>query len=255
MRSIFVILITAFIGTVYAAPKVQATPVQPPTVLVYNLETNQSVYSDNVDAIRPMASITKLMTAMVTLDHFQLSDRITIGKKQTATVESLLIKVLVRSDNHASEQLARAYPGGRQGFLLSMHTKSQSLGLESTRFDDPSGLLMTNTSTARDLVKLVAAAGNYPFIRDISSKPEIIEFVKDKKRTKQITLSNTNRSILADFQNIIVSKTGFTSRAGRCLAMLVERQGAKYAVIILGEPSKQAREKIARNILAYTLLI
>lgn len=255
MRSIFVILITAFIGTVYAAPRVQAPMVQPPTVLVYNLDTNQPVYGDNVDVIRPVASITKLMTAMVVLDHFQLSDKISINKKQKATVESLLTKVLVRSDNHASEQLARAYPGGREAFLLSMNTKSQSLGLEYTRFNDPSGLIMTNTSTAHDLVKLVAAAGNYAFIRDISSQPEITETVQSKRRTKQIVLANTNRSILTDFRNIVVSKTGFTTRAGRCLAMLVERQGAKYAVIILGEPSKQARENIARNILAFTLMI
>lgn len=255
MRCILVLLISAVIGLAHAAPRAQAHMVQPPTVLVYNLETNQPVYSDNVYVIRPVASITKLMTAMVVLDHFQLNDKILINKKQAATIESLLVKLLVLSDNHASEQLAKAYPGGRAGFLVSMNVKSQSLGLEYTRFDDPSGLLMTNTSTAHDLVKLVAAAGNYSFIREISSQPEIVETVQSKNRTKQITLANTNRSILADFRNIVVSKTGFTSRAGRCLAMLVERRGAKYAVIILGEPSKQARENIARNILAFTLMI
>jgi D-alanyl-D-alanine endopeptidase (penicillin-binding protein 7) len=112
---------------------------------------------------------------------------------------------------------------------------------------------MTNVTTAHDLAKMVAAAGTYPFISAVSSKPEIKETIQVKKKSKTVTLPNTNQKILFDFSNILVSKTGFTSRAGRCLAMLVERQGLKYAIIILGEPSNKARETVARNLLALTL--
>jgi len=252
MQRIFLIIITAFIGTAYAKPRVQVVPPEPPTVLVYNISENQTVIGDNVDIVRPMASITKLMTSIVVLDHFELTDKVSIGKKQTATVESLLTRVLVRSDNYASELLAKAYPGGRENFLSAMNSKAKQLGLSNTQFNDPSGLIMTNTTTAHDLAKLVAAAGTYSFISKTSSQPEIIETISGKKKSKTVTLANTNKTILADFKNILVSKTGFTSRAGRCLVMLVERQGAKYAIIILGEPSKQARETVARNLLALT---
>lgn len=253
MQKIFLIIIAAFIGTANAKPKVQAPVIDPPTVLVYNLNDNQTVISNNVDVVRPMASITKLMTAIVALDHFALDDKVQVSKRQTATVETLLTRLLVRSDNHASEMIAKAYPGGRENFLSAMNTKAQVLGLTNTKFDDPSGLNMTNTATAHDLAKLVAVAGNYSFISKVSSQPEITETVSTKKKTKTLTMANTNRSLLVDFKNVLVSKTGFTSRAGRCLAMLVERQGVKYAIIILGEPSKQARENVARKLLALTV--
>jgi len=253
MHKIILIIILAFIGTANAKSKVQAPVIEPPTVLVYNVNEGQTILGDNLDVVRPVASITKLMTAIVALDHFSLTDNISIGKKQTVTVESLLTRLLVRSDNHASELLAKAYPGGRENFLSAMNVKAQTLGLSNTKFDDPSGLIMTNTATAYDMAKLVAVAGNYSFISKVSSQPEITETVSTKKKTKTMTIANTNRSILVDFKNVLVSKTGFTSRAGRCLAMLVERQGVKYAIIILGEPTKQARESAARKLLALTV--
>ena len=253
MHRIILIIIAAFIGVAHAAAKPPAKPLDPPTVLVYNVNDDQTIISTNTDLVRPMASITKLMTAMVVLDYFSTKEAIKINKNQTQTVESLLTRLLVRSDNTASEILAKAYPGGRENFLIAMNNKTQALGLTSTRFDDPSGLIMTNVTTAHDLAKMVAAAGNYPFISEVSSKPEIKETIQVKKKSKTITLPNTNQKILFEFNNILVSKTGFTSRAGRCLAMLVERQGLKYAIIILGEPSNKARETVARNLLALTL--
>lgn len=251
MRGIIFIILVLSLGVASAQPRRPAAPyTPPPTVLVYNLNENQIVISNNADVVRPMASITKLMTAMVVLDNFSLDDKVRINKKQELTVEVLLTRLLVRSDNSASEILAKAYPGGRDHFLRAMNDKAKLLGLEDTYFNDPSGLIPTNIATAHDLAKLVAIAGNYDFIAQVSSKPEAEEVLKDKKKTVKHVLPNTNKRILSDFNHILVSKTGFTSRAGRCLAMLVEGRGYKYAIIILGEPSGQSREDMARNLLA-----
>ena len=256
MRKIILTIILAVIGTVQAKSKQPPAPppIEPPTILVHNINTDQTVVSDNADIVRPMASITKLMTAMVALDHYRLSDRISTGRKTTETVESLMTRLLVRSDNGASEILAQNYPGGRTKFLEAMNVKTKLLGLNNTQFNDPSGLIATNTTTAKDLVKLVSAAGTYEFISAVSRQPEIQQTTPGKKRPHTVVMPNTNRNILFEFNNILVSKTGFTSRAGRCLAMLVDKQGQRYAIIILGEPSKQAREQVARNLLTLNIV-
>lgn len=252
MRKIILTIILAVIGTVQAKTKQPAPPpIDPPTILLHNINTDQTVVSDNADIVRPMASITKLMTAMVALDHYKLADRIKTGKKTTETVENLMTRLLVRSDNHASEILAQNYPGGRSSFLEAMNLKTKLLGLNNTHFDDPSGLIATNTTTARDLVKMVNAAGSYEFISHTSRQPEVQQITPGKKKPHTVVLPNTNRTILFEFNNILVSKTGFTSRAGRCLALLVDKHGQKYAIIILGEPTKQAREQVARNLLTF----
>jgi D-alanyl-D-alanine endopeptidase (penicillin-binding protein 7) len=220
------------------------------TVLVYNVGTKETVLSENADVIRPMASITKLMTAMIALDRYELSDKLPTSKKSSVTVEQLLIRLLVRSDNGAAEVLAQNYPQGRTAFIRAMNDRSAQLGLADTKFSDPSGILPTNTTTAKELVKLVAAAGNYNFIRRISSQPAIYQTSQVKKKTKTVTFANTNSNILFEFNNILVSKTGFTYKAGRCLAMLVDRNGQEHVIIILGERTKQSRDQLARNLLS-----
>lgn len=241
MRNIILLILLTVVAGVQAS--------ESHTVLVYNVGTKETVLSENADVIRPMASITKLMTAMIALDRYELSDKLPTGKKSRATVEQLLIKLLVRSDNGAAEVLARNYPQGRTAFIRAMNNRSAQLGLVDTKFSDPSGL-MPNTSTAKELVKLVAAAGNYNFIRRISSQPAIYQTSQVKKKTKTVTLANTNSSILFEFNNILVSKTGFTYKAGRCLAMLVDKNGQEHVIIILGERTKQSRDQLARNLLS-----
>lgn len=199
------------------------------SVLVYDVAAGQPIISENADVVRPMASITKLMTAIVSLETYSLDSK--ISKK--TTVRSLLTNLLVRSDNNAAEVLARHHPEGRRGFMLAMNTKAWALGLTHTHFDDPSGLISTNISTARELAKLVEVAGSYEFIRHASSQYE----------------HNTNKPILEQFKNILVSKTGFTSQAGRCVALLVDRADGNHAIIILGEPTRQARDELAKNLL------
>ena len=241
MRNIILLILLTVVAGVQAS--------ESHTVLVYNVGTKETVLSENADVIRPMASITKLMTAMIALDRYELSDKLPTGKKSRATVEQLLIKLLVRSDNGAAEVLARNYPQGRTAFIRAMNNRSAQLGLVDTKFSDPSGL-MPNTSTAKELVKLVAAAGNYNFIRRISSQPAIYQTSQVKKKTKTVTLANTNSSILFEFNNILISKTGFTYKAGRCLAMLVDKNGQEHVIIILGERTKQSRDQLARNLLS-----
>ena len=241
MRNIILLILLTVVASVQAS--------ESHTVLVYNVGTKETVLSENADVIRPMASITKLMTAMIALDRYELSDKLPTGKKSRATVEQLLIKLLVRSDNGAAEVLARNYPQGRTAFIRAMNDRSTQLGLVDTKFSDPSGL-MPNTSTAKELVKLVAASGNYNFIRRISSQPAIYQTSQVKKKTKTVTLANTNSNILFEFNNILVSKTGFTYKAGRCLAMLVDKNGQEHVIIILGERTKQSRDQLARNLLS-----
>ena len=223
--------------------------IEPPSILVYNVSTSQTVVSSNTDVVRPMASITKLMTAMIALDKYSLDDRVKIGKKSSTTVEQLLTNLLVRSDNNAAEVLAKYHPHGRSSFLDAMNAKAQLLGLTHTEYHDASGLIATNLTTANELAQLVAYAGTYPFIRQTSTLVEIETKKKIKNKVRTVKLGNTNKSILFEFDNILVSKTGYTSRAGRCLAMLVDSHGEQYAIIILGEPTKLARDNLARNLL------
>jgi len=246
MRNIILLLLLTVVAGVQAS--------EAHTVLVYNVGTKETVLSENADVIRPMASITKLMTAMIALDRYALSDKLPTGKKSSITVEQLLIRLLVRSDNAAAEVLARNYPRGRTAFIRAMNDRSAQLGLADTKFSDPSGILPTNTTTAKELVKLVAASGNYNFIRRISSQPAIYQTSQVKKKTKTVTLANTNDSILFEFNNILVSKTGFTYKAGRCLAMLVDKNGQEHVIIILGERTKQSRDQLARNLLTISTI-
>jgi D-alanyl-D-alanine endopeptidase (penicillin-binding protein 7) len=229
--------------------KVQQIKIPPPTVFVYNNTLNKSVVTDNIDAVRPMASITKLTTAMVALDYYTLTDKILLGKKNSITVEQAMTKLLVRSDNSMAELLARNYPGGRDKFLEAMNAKARSLNLSVTKFNDPSGLDAGNVTTATELAHIVTAAGRYPFITKTTSQPEVASVYTIKNKIRTVSLPNTNRTILFEFDNILVSKTGFTTRAGRCLALLVDNRGEQYAIIILGEPSKQARDQVARNLI------
>lgn len=241
MRKIFLLLVLSFSTLTWSKEQ--------PTILVYNTNTKETVLSENADAVRPMASITKLVTAMVALDHYALTDKLPLSKTSSVTVEQLLIRLLITSDNYASEILARNYPQGRTAFIRTMNTQIQQLGLIKTEFADPSGLSSANTTTARELVKIVSVAGTYNFIRKISSQAEVHQTSGSNRKSKTVTLINTNKSILFEFNNILISKTGFTNKAGRCLAMLVDQNGQQHAIIIMGEPTKTARDQVARNLL------
>lgn len=236
MRLKFITIITAFYTALASAASMEHS------VLVYNNTTKRIVIEQNAATQRPIASITKLMTAMVVLDTYQLHEQLPIAKRKTASVETMLTNLLVRSDNHLAEVLSRTYPGGRAKFMEAMNLKTLQLGLYHTYFDDPSGLSAKNVSTAEELARLVTHAGSYEFIRRTS-------IMQDIPVNSKLKLPNTNKAILVDHSNITLSKTGYTNLAGRCLALMVNSSGHQYTIIILGEPNKNMRERLARNLL------
>ncbi len=206
------------------------------------------------DQKRPIASITKLMTALLVVESKQpLDTKITyqgwIWQKKTVSRQELLESLLIRSDNAASESLASAWAGGRKEFLIQMNRKAKELGMANTFFDDPSGLSAKNISTAEDVAKLINAAAKHEIIKRISISKYVLVERDIKQKINQIEIPNTNQGLLFEFDSIILSKTGFTRKAGWCLALMVEKNSQKYTVVILGEHTPQSRADKARHLI------
>lgn len=229
----------------------------PQSVLLYNDTTGHHLINQNPDTVRPIASITKLMTAMIALDYDQTLDRPLkmVGKvrgilpRGVWTREEVLQAMLIRSDNDAAETLAADYPGGRSAFIEAMNTKARLLGMPDANFSDPSGLDNRNVTNLTGVKRLLLASDDYPLIREISVKKHALFEQRYKKKIRKIELPNTNKELLFEFDNIVVTKTGLTTPAGWCLGMVVEQRGQKYVVVILGARNKFERLKIAREIM------
>ena len=259
MNKFLTILIICCVVTAQAATKNNRAIKPAPrahSIMVVNQSTKQTLVSENAEDIRPMASITKLMTAMVVLDQHPSMDMEIVTARDRkgrvtgrATVKELLTRLLVRSDNAASEILSRNFLGSREEFLAEMNIKAARIGMPNTSFADPSGLDARNTTTAREIVVMVTAAGTYSEIRRAASLREAQIEVLVGRRVRTVSLLNTNHRILFEFDNIVVSKTGYTTPAGRCLALLVEQGGQQFAVVILGAPTPVARDQQARDLL------
>lgn len=223
---------------------------------LYNETTEQSIVVTN-DKQRPIASLTKLMTAMVAIDlpmnlntQYRLSNK--AGSRlpsKTYTKRELLTALLVRSDNAAAETLAENYPGGRKEFIKMMNSKAKRLGMNNTWFVDPTGLDSGNVSTVEDVSLMISKASKYEFITENSVKKEASFDIPKKNKTKTVTLTNTNRSLLYEFDNITTSKTGFTNAAGFCLALTVQKNDQKYIVVILGAKNPSQRADIAKELM------
>jgi len=202
------------------------------------------LYAKNVDAVVPIASITKLMTAMVVLDaQLALTDRITIATADlddikgtrsrlkvgtTLTRGELLHLALMSSENRAAAALGRTYPGGRSAFVAAMNQKAIALGMWRSRFVDGTGLSSENVSTAQELAKLADAAYRYPLIREYTTHPD--HQVK-LANGKVVTYRNSNGLVRNPAWTIGLSKTGYISEAGRCL--VIQAQIAAKPVIIV----------------------
>lgn len=225
------------------------------SVIVYNVNTDTVIEQQNAWAIRPIASITKLMTAIVALEYYNLDYKIPLARKQSVTVSTLLTSLLVRSDNQAAEILAKNYPGGRSAFVAAMNDRAVKYNLPNTRFIDPSGLGVFNISNAVEVAGLVYMASEYEFVRTVSAQPEIYTVVKTKYGYKERPVYNhTSKNLLVEFDNILLSKTGYTSKAGRCITMMIEKNNQKQIIVILGEPTKQRRDNLARQLIAQNSL-
>ena len=228
-----------------------------PSVWLYNQTQDHLVVERNAHQIRPFASITKLMTAMIVIDQdwnwerrLQLSkladSRLPTGKY---TRGELLRALLINSNNAAAETFAADYPGGRAAFLQAMNQRAWSLGMYSTQFQDPSGLSSGNVSNAGDLGAMIRAAGEYSIIRDISTQSHMAVETRSRKRTRTMELNNTNGRALGMIDNVRVGKTGFTNPAGFCVGLQVEQQGEVYLVVVLGAKNSAKRLDLVKNLL------
>ena len=210
------------------------------------------IYEKDVDTIRPIASITKLMTAMVVIDSgVDLNEKITVTKADRDLIQltgsrleygarlsrkEMILIAIMSSENRAAAALGRTYPGGMEKFLLQMNRKAADLGMEDSYFADPAGLKVENVSTARDLVKLVDAAYGYELIRQASTTRRM-ELYPYKGRGP-LTYGNTNRLLKNESWDIGLSKTGYINEAGRCLVMRTIIEGEPVSIVLLNSFGK-----------------
>ena len=210
------------------------------------------IYGKNADQARPIASITKLMTAIVILDSSLPLDRdITITSEDrdllrqtgsrlkpgaTLTRRELLQLALMSSENRAASALARTFPAGKDLFLVFMNEKARALGMHNTRFTDPTGLDTGNRSTPRDLVKLIKAAMRYPIIREATTTRS--SRVAPYKQRGELRFGTTNLLLASEKWDIAVSKTGYINESGRCLVMQAEIENQAVIIVLLNSFGK-----------------
>jgi len=222
--------------------------------MVVRHDDGQLLYSKNANAVVPIASITKVMTAMVVLDaRLPLSDYVTISTDDIddlkgtrsrlkvgsrLTREDLLRLALMASENRAAAALTRAYPGGTRAFVAAMNEKAMQLGMYRSHFVDGTGLSSENVSTARDLVLMVKAAYEYPLIRDFTTESA---FAVELSTGRKLQYRNSNRLVHNDGWDIGLSKTGYISEAGRCLVMQAVISGTPLVMVLLDSQGRLTR--------------
>ena len=223
--------------------------------VVVDANAKRSVYAKGADDVTPIASLTKLMTAMVTLDAKLPDDEmIAIGiddldflkgskSRLRMGVElprhEMLRLALMSSENRAASSLARTYPGGTRAFVAAMNAKAAELGMTHTRYADPTGLSAQNVSTANDLAILVAAAAEYPQIRDFSTTGS--HYVEVQPTGQILGFNNTNNLVKNDKWDIKLSKTGYIREAGKCLVMLATIASKPFVIVLLDSAGKYTR--------------
>jgi D-alanyl-D-alanine endopeptidase (penicillin-binding protein 7) len=230
---------------------------------VADADTSQLLYQKNADKITPIASITKLMTAIVTLDaKLPLGDVVEVSNEDVdklkgtrsplsvgsrLTREDMLHIALMASENRAAACLSRYYPGGRPAFIEAMNRKAHELGMDNTHFVSPNGLSAENVSTALDLVRLVKAACEYPLIRHFSTDTKYDVFV-GKTGKKRLRYVNTDRLVGRPDWVIELQKTGYISESGRCLVMEARVDGRHLIMVFLDSFGKLTSFADARRV-------
>jgi D-alanyl-D-alanine endopeptidase (penicillin-binding protein 7) len=223
--------------------------------LVVDQDTDEVLFSKNSDAVLPIASITKLMTALVvteaglsmdeTLTVTQEDVRGTAGSGMRSrlapgtrlTRGELLHLALMSSENRAAHVLGRTYPGGLRSFIAAMNGKAQDLGMNDTRYVEPTGLSADNRSSAQDLAQLVRAASQYPILRELSTMPAAALALG----RRQVQFRNTNGLVHNPEWEIGLQKTGYISAAGRCVVMQAELAGRKLIMVLLDSAGRYSR--------------
>ena len=221
------------------------------SALVVDIHGND-VYSKDANKARPIASITKLMTAMVTLDaKLPLKNKITITKADRDRVkgtgsrlkygaklsrENMVKLALMSSENRAASSLGRSYPGGTVAFVKAMNKKAKALGMKNSRFADPAGLKPGNKASARDIATMVRAAMRYPLIRKATTTKKMT--VYPYRGRGPLRYGNTNRLLKNNNWEIRLSKTGYIREAGRCLTMQAEISHQPLVIVLLNSYGK-----------------
>jgi len=234
---------------------IKSLKVRSSNAIVVNQNTGEIIYQKNADIKASIASLTKLMTAMVVLDSgLDLDKKITITKADIDRVKrttsrlpigtklsryELLKVALISSDNRAAFALSRSYPSGRKGFINAMNVKAIQLDMQKSQFQDPTGLDKRNISTAKDLLKLVRAAYEYSVIRDFTTTAS--ENIKIGKRKNSIGFNNTNPLVRKGLWDIGLSKTGFIRESGRCLVLQTVINNEPIIIVLLNSYGKLTR--------------
>lgn len=217
------------------------------SALLVDLKTNQILYSSNPDLVVPIASVTKLMTAMVALDaKLSLDEQLPITIRDAVEMQGvfsrvrigseisrreMLLLTLMSSENRAAASLAHHYPGGYAAFIQAMNLKAIELGMSNTRYVEPTGLSERNVSSANDLVKLLRASQAYPLIDELSTHGE--KTVAFRKPNYTLGFRNTNGLVRKPNWDIQLTKTGFTNAAGHCLVMRTVMDQRDVAFVVL----------------------
>ncbi|KAB8313097.1 D-alanyl-D-alanine endopeptidase [Erwinia endophytica] len=232
-------------------PANEATLSQPQiasgSAMVVDLNSNKVIYASHPDLVRPMASLTKLMTVMVTLDaHLPLDELLSVDISHTPEMrgvysrvrlnsqisrKNMMLLALMSSENRAAASLAHHYPGGYNAFIRAMNAKARALGMTHTRYVEPTGLSTQNVSTARDLIKLLIATKRYPLIGQLSTTHEDMATFKSPNYT--LPFRNTNHLVFRPDWNIQLTKTGFTNEAGHCLVMRTVINQRPVALVVM----------------------
>lgn len=235
------------------------------SALIMNSKTGEVLYQKNINRVMPIASISKLMSAMVILDaKLDMNQMVEItpaeidrlkgtgsrlGIGTTLTRSELLHLSLMSSENRATHALGRTYPGGMSAFVAAMNAKAQSLGMYNSRFYEPTGLDFRNVSTAHDLSRLVAAASKYPSIRSNStSNYGSVYTVRGRQSYK-----NSNALVREGSWNIELQKTGYIREAGRSMVVKANVQNQPVTIVLLNSPSSLTRVNDARSIQSWML--
>jgi D-alanyl-D-alanine endopeptidase (penicillin-binding protein 7) len=252
-----------FVLPVAAQPNPGRPDVRAGSYLVMDAEGSRILAAQHANKPVPIASITKLMTALVVLDAGQsLEDQVTIGRQEvrgtrgsasriaegtTLSRGELLRLALMSSENRAASALCHHYPGGQRPCVAAMNAKANALGMRSTRFVEPTGLSAGNVSSPLDLARLVLAAAANPLVAEYSTTPEYSVIL----RRQRAEFHNTNPLVKSASWEIALQKTGYIAEAGRCLVMGTVIDGRQVVIVLLNSWGTQTRFADARRIRAW----
>ena len=269
-KRLTLVFLTLFAGCVMGSAAAQTQFGRDPAKLhlasvnavVVDANAKQSVYAKGADDVTPIASLTKLMTAMVTLDAKLPDDEvISIGVEDLDFLKGtksrlrlgaelprheMLRLALMSSENRAASSLARHYPGGKRAFVEAMNVKAALIGMSHTHYADPTGLDADNVSTAHDLAKLVQAAAAYPLIREFTTTPSYLVELQPTGRT--LGFNNSNALVKNQSWDIQLQKTGYIREAGKCVVMLVNIASKPFVIVLLDSFGRYTRIADAQRI-------